>query len=167
MTGIYSIAETIHRQLPSHSNDVTHETVHASVKRQDHIDPKLAEYLNNNPSLVLPLHPFEEEIRSTWKVSPERAEAYQHSKSVLQSSKVQDVAYAGSLGDHKDNEIIEVAEHVFKAGKLFGHNALQSLTHTKTVTKVDGKTAVEESWVGKILEESSMGPFIRELASRR
>lgn len=165
MTGIYAIADTTHRQLPTYTDDVTYETVHVSVDRQHHIDPNLAAILNSNPSLWAPLSPLEEEIKSIWRVSPEKAEAYEHSKLALQPAKEPSGRKPINSIRQEEHKVVEVAEHFFKDGNVVAHrHDVQSVTHSKTVTTGGGGgTSVKENWIGKILEETSMGPFIKEL----
>lgn len=77
LTGVYSLAKTIQRKLPTVTDDITHETVHPSVLEQPHMLPELAENIERNPRLVSSLLPLEEELKRRWTVSPgnERAQA--------------------------------------------------------------------------------------------
>lgn len=75
LTGVYKVAKTIQRTLPTVTDDITHETVHPSVLEQPHVLPQLAENIERNPSLVCSLQPLEEDIRRRWAVVPENAAA--------------------------------------------------------------------------------------------
>ncbi len=99
-------------------------------------------------------------------MSPEKAEAYEHSKLALQPAKEPSDRKPMTSIRREEGEVVEVAEHFFKAGNVLGHrHGVQSVTHSKTVTSTSrsGGTSVKENWIGKILEETSMGPFIKEL----
>ncbi|TFY67145.1 hypothetical protein EVJ58_g1816 [Rhodofomes roseus] len=78
LTGVYSLAKTIQRKLPTVTDDVTHETVHLSVLEQPHILPELAENIQKNPRLICALLPLEEELRHRWHVAAENASAQAH-----------------------------------------------------------------------------------------
>ncbi|PPQ62848.1 hypothetical protein CVT24_000542 [Panaeolus cyanescens] len=78
-TGIFLMASTMDRQLPSMPNDpVTRETIHLSVKSQSKINPRLSKLMEEHPDLVCPLETLEEAARARWPYDPnsERAQAY-------------------------------------------------------------------------------------------
>ncbi|KAG6862356.1 hypothetical protein C0995_011796 [Termitomyces sp. Mi166 len=57
----------IRRPVPTAPNDVTCETIHASVKEQYLSEsPELRDVLAKYPELVMPLLPLEEEVRAIW-----------------------------------------------------------------------------------------------------
>ena len=62
-TGFYALSEKIVRNLPTATDDVTHETIHSSVLR---IPPHLKASIKNNIVIVARLQAFEEEIRKLW-----------------------------------------------------------------------------------------------------
>jgi hypothetical protein len=64
------MTETITRQLPTSTDDVTHETIHPSALRQKQILPQLKTNVDNNPALVTELHPFEQEVKEQWPYVP-------------------------------------------------------------------------------------------------
>ncbi|KDQ63600.1 hypothetical protein JAAARDRAFT_29622 [Jaapia argillacea MUCL 33604] len=72
LSGIYTVAETIQRTIPTSTDDVTHETIHPSVLQQDSINATLQDNITNNPALVVPLAPLEEELRTRWPYRPGR-----------------------------------------------------------------------------------------------
>ncbi|GLB36111.1 putative uncharacterized alpha/beta hydrolase domain (DUF2235) [Lyophyllum shimeji] len=65
-TGIFVLAHTIQRPLPTFPNDVAHETIHASVLEQSTLSPELANVIAKHPELVHPLLPLEEEVKLNW-----------------------------------------------------------------------------------------------------
>ncbi|KAF7347868.1 DUF2235 domain-containing protein [Mycena venus] len=64
--GIYSVAHTIQRPLPTATNSVTHETIHSSVLHQQSLVESLDNVLSQNPQLVVPLQSLEDALRSHW-----------------------------------------------------------------------------------------------------
>ncbi|KNZ78562.1 hypothetical protein J132_00421 [Termitomyces sp. J132] len=65
--GIFVLSRTIRRPVPTTSDDVTCETIHASVKEQCLSGyPELQDALAKHPGLVMPLLPLEEEVRAIW-----------------------------------------------------------------------------------------------------
>ncbi|OSX67522.1 hypothetical protein POSPLADRAFT_1093649, partial [Postia placenta MAD-698-R-SB12] len=80
--GIFSLAKTIQRKIPTAPDETTHETIHPSVLEQkllSEIIPELLENVKKNPGLVAPLLPLEEELKRNWQViqSKENAQGLQ------------------------------------------------------------------------------------------
>jgi len=71
-TGIFMLAEEHVRNLPTKTNDLTHETVHPSVLEQVRLVPQLAKCIQENPPLVCQLLPLEEEMQKNWPYVPEK-----------------------------------------------------------------------------------------------
>ncbi|KAI0068241.1 hypothetical protein BV25DRAFT_1793249 [Artomyces pyxidatus] len=69
-TGIFALADTIRRQLPTHLDPVTHEMIHPSVLKQDTVLPQLQFILKDHPDLVAKLLPLEEEVKVNWNFVP-------------------------------------------------------------------------------------------------
>lgn len=67
VTGIFLLADTVQRQLPSAPGDpITHESIHSSVLRQSSLSPLLSGLLALHPTIVSPLLPLEEEMKAKW-----------------------------------------------------------------------------------------------------
>jgi len=108
-TGVFALAATIHRQLPTETNNITHETIHPSVMRQHTLNKTLLSNLQNNPSLVAKLLPLEEDIKNAWKVSPQRSQAYENQKDHPKAHpRVQDQRspLAKIIGEHSMGAVI-------------------------------------------------------------
>lgn len=71
-TGIFMLAEEHVRNLPTKTDDLTHETVHPSVLEQVRLVPQLVQCIQENPSLVCQLLPLEEEMQKNWPYVPEK-----------------------------------------------------------------------------------------------
>ncbi|KAF8078667.1 hypothetical protein FPV67DRAFT_1466003, partial [Lyophyllum atratum] len=65
-TGVFVLARSIERPIPTCPNDVTRETIHASVLEQEFLSPELANILARHPELVMPLLPLEQEVKLNW-----------------------------------------------------------------------------------------------------
>ncbi|KAI0788471.1 hypothetical protein C8Q75DRAFT_234182 [Abortiporus biennis] len=143
MTGVYTIADKIQRTLPTVTDDVTHETVHASVLQQPQLNPTLQDNIKKNPLLVTPLLPLEEEIRNRWKVNPAKAQKSQKESEVSQQSRKDDfLAQAkGVLG--KGEQVIQ--------------------RFSSSHTEIQSQTTSDGHWIGRVAEEHHVGVVVKEL----
>ncbi|KAI0004139.1 hypothetical protein BJV74DRAFT_763443 [Russula compacta] len=65
-TGIFVLADTIHRQFPTSFNPTTHESIHPSVLTQSAMLPQLRDTLATHPDLIYPLMPLEQQAKQRW-----------------------------------------------------------------------------------------------------
>jgi len=65
-TGIFTLAHTAQRTLPTETDNVTHETIHSSVLHQTSVYASLGIDLSEHPELVAPLLPLEDGLRRHW-----------------------------------------------------------------------------------------------------
>jgi len=65
-TGIFSLADTIQRQIPISFNPVTHESIHPSILEQGVILPQLKSTLATYPDLIGQLMPLEQQAKQQW-----------------------------------------------------------------------------------------------------
>ena len=68
MTGIYSVAESTQRPVPTSTNDVTRETIHPSVLKQKSLSLEVSQAIQGNPSIVPPLSDMEQLVKDHWHV---------------------------------------------------------------------------------------------------
>jgi hypothetical protein len=69
--GIYHLAGTRQRTLPTQTDSVTYEYIHSSVLEQENMQPsELREVVDNNPGIVAPLLPMEARVRQAWSFKP-------------------------------------------------------------------------------------------------
>ena len=88
ITGIFLMADTIKRSLPSVPNDpITHESIHSSVLDQGSVSPVLSGILALHPKIVSPLLPFEEEMKAMWAHDPSSPSALAYKKKLMDQSK--------------------------------------------------------------------------------
>ncbi|KAL0569552.1 hypothetical protein V5O48_012415 [Marasmius crinis-equi] len=74
MTGVFKLALTTERTLPTSNNEVTHETIHPSVLRQSTLTPAVKDLIDKHPELVSKLLPLEEEMKAQWPYVPGKAD---------------------------------------------------------------------------------------------
>ena len=88
-TGIYFLADKIHRSLPSVPDDpVTHESIHSSVLHQSSVSPVLSEILTLHPKIVSPLLPFEVEMKAKWAYDPSSPSTLAYEKKLKDKPKI-------------------------------------------------------------------------------
>ena len=88
LTGIFIMANTVKRPLPSEANDpITHESIHSSVLNQPSVSPVLSEILTSHPRIVPPLLPLEEEMKAKWAYEPSSPTALEYEKKLKDQKK--------------------------------------------------------------------------------
>jgi len=88
VTGIFLLANTVHRPLPAVPNDpITHESIHSSVLHQTSLSPVLSGILASHPNIVSSLLPFEEEMKAKWAYVPSSSSALAYKKQLKDQSK--------------------------------------------------------------------------------
>ncbi len=143
LVGIYSVAESIQRTLPTVTNDVTHEVIHSSVLEQAHVVPELKAILGAHPNLVVPLHPWEVTAKTRW------AHRLQTRLALAAATTVQPV-FATATG-HTQGQ-----DHGSLRDKA--REALKHLAHGDEYKEHVG------NWLGKLVHsESNVGAVVKEL----
>jgi hypothetical protein len=88
LTGIFFMANTVKRPLPSKANDpITNESIHSSVLNQPSLSPVLSGILTSHPKIVPPLLPFEEEMKTMWDYQPSSPTALEYEKKLRDQKK--------------------------------------------------------------------------------
>lgn len=89
--GIFVLANTVQRPLPSVPNDpITHESIHSSVLHQPSVSPVLSGILTLHPKIVAPLLPFEEEMKVKWAYDPSSHLPLAYEKKLKDQKKLKD-----------------------------------------------------------------------------
>jgi hypothetical protein len=89
LMGIFRLADTVIRPLPSVPNDpVTHESIHSSVLHQKPVSPVLSGILSLHPTIVSPLLPLEEEMKVKWAYDPSSPSALAYEKTLKDQPKI-------------------------------------------------------------------------------
>jgi len=155
------------REPPTSSNPITNESVHPSVLMQGAISPQLTNSLATHPDLVCQLMPLEEQAKQRWSYVP-------GNNSMEDEPDVTDTV----------TEVTKVAEEVtvvrrqsFIARTLKGLRGFREgdqivqsdsvavgivVQHTDS-TASGSLTSGERDWLSRLMQETSLGHFIRDL----
>ncbi|CAK5280206.1 unnamed protein product [Mycena citricolor] len=68
--GVFALAKTIQRKLPTETDNITHEMIHASVIQQKTLTSAISADLAAHPELIAPLAPLEDALRHNWSLLP-------------------------------------------------------------------------------------------------
>jgi hypothetical protein len=151
-TGIYILADTIQRQIPTSFNPVTHESIHPSIFEQSAILPQLKHTLATFPDLVGQLMPLEEQAKQQWPHI-----LGQHMKEDTMNS-VECRTPGGTAG-------VRYGSIVSRLVKSFGKDdttrSLGTLSQRRDPTR---RMSIDENgWLSRLVQETSLGVFIRDL----
>jgi hypothetical protein len=108
-TGVFALADSQNRPLPSTPSDSTRQTIHPSALRCKSLRPDLSTLVQTKPDLVWKLLPLEELVQKSWTYNPNRLpkseeaketakEEVQAQKSFVDSFKQRTSGIFGSLG---------------------------------------------------------------------
>ncbi|PSS37677.1 hypothetical protein PHLCEN_2v501 [Hermanssonia centrifuga] len=154
MTGIYSIANSIQRTIPTTTNDITHETIHPSVLKQRQLKPELLQDVQNNPALIWTLLPLEEQMKDNWQVKRAMTASEESGDNAKKSHRTL-------------KHILHTAQEVAKDGSQIGHALYYSVTHKESDTGDQREGPLDEQHLsGELFEGHSMGVLIRELVGK-
>lgn len=146
------------RQLPTKTDDVTHETIHPSVLEQVHINPQLRESIRNNPLLVCSLLPLEEDMKRSWPYVP--------GKNVQTDSK--DSAHVESATGTEPTILWSTTTEFLSVGTQLGTEIIKEVltrgSASKSTNGVTGKQSSATSWLINFAHESRAGAVLREIA---
>jgi hypothetical protein len=159
-TGVFVLADSIHRQLPTSFDPITHESIHPSVLMQGAIPPQLAKALATHSELICQLMPLEQQAKQQWPYAPGNHSHWNGVADVIETEVV--------------NEVTVVRRHsfIYRAVKSLrrrprdGDRTVQSKTTGISVQRPDSTaslTAGERSWLLRLMQETSVGDFIRDL----
>ncbi|KAH9950393.1 hypothetical protein B0H21DRAFT_723255 [Amylocystis lapponica] len=140
ITGIFSIATTIQRKLPTNTNNVTHETIHPSVLMQQSLIPALADDLRAHPGVVGSLLPLEIELKANWPYVP--------GKGVTAAQTLQDPLARIVTKDNLVNQAVK---------------DIKPDNHNHADAPHGAHFAAQKRWLHRHSEETSMGSLVKEL----
>ncbi|KIJ21793.1 hypothetical protein PAXINDRAFT_105288 [Paxillus involutus ATCC 200175] len=160
-TGIFVLALENTRQLPTKTDDVTHETIHPSVLQQDHLVPQLQQNIQKNPSLVCSLLPLEEEMKKNWPYVP--------GKNIPKDSKGS--AQVESATNAKVTFLWSATKEIVSVGTELGTEIVKEVqTQVATSTSTDGAVRGQSStttWLTNLAHESHVGAVLKEIAKHQ
>jgi uncharacterized protein (DUF2235 family) len=157
-TGVFVLADTTQRQPPTSFNPITHESIHPSVLMQSAIPQQLTNTLATHPDLICQLMPLEQQAKRYWPYAPGK-----HSW----------IGAADATDTEMKNEATVVRRQSFiaravKSMKRRARGHVQSQSVGMPVQRPDSEsmaslTPSEKSWVLRLMQETSLGDFIRDL----
>lgn len=157
-TGIFALSLENTRQLPTKTDDVTHETIHPSVLERDHMVPQLRENIQKNPLPVCSLLPLEEEMKKSWPYVP--------GKNVPRDSA--ESTQVKSATAVETTVLWSATQEVLNVGTQFGTEIIKTVQAQVGVTQstngAAGKQSSTTSWLMSLAHESHVGAVLKELA---
>ncbi|KAH7883544.1 hypothetical protein F5I97DRAFT_1893739 [Phlebopus sp. FC_14] len=150
-TGIFVLAETNVRKLPTETNTSTHETVHPSVLEQIHLIPQLQQNIQKNSTLVCSLLPLEIEMKKNWPYVPGKYDR----KISRGSTQVEPISKATFLWT--------ATKEVVAASTDFGHEIYKEIaTRVETSTDDRGRQSSSSTWLTRTALENQVGTALKD-----
>ena len=159
-TGVFVLADSVHRQPPTSFDPITHESIHPSVLMQGVIPLQLANTLTTHPELICQLMPLEQQAKQQWPYVPGN-----HSR----RNGVADVIYTEVV---KEVTVVRRHSFIYRAVKSLRRRprdddrTVQSKTTGIPAQRPDSTASLtvgERSWLLRLMQETSVGDFIRDL----
>ena len=152
-TGIFFLADTIHRQIPTSFDPVTHESIHPSILEQCAILPQLKSTLATYPDLIGQLMPLEQRAKQQW---PNISGQQEDTMNVAESQTPEGTAVVcrGSI-------ISRAVKSLRRPRRDDPTPSIGTLSQRRNPT---GRMTVDEKgWLLRLVQETSAGAFIRDL----
>lgn len=156
MTGLFSIAETIQRTLPTSTNDVTHEQIHSSVLQQQNPIPQVTQIIEANPDIIAPLSPLEQHVRLSWRVTHAPTESSEEDP--------------GNGTSHSElSQLLHAAKSTLKSGENIGRALFHAATHKESTAAPFSQqdNNAQTSMMQKLLQEHSMGAVFKDILGQK
>jgi hypothetical protein len=135
LRGIYRLAGTIQRTLPTKTDDVTHEFVHPSVLEQENIQPlELQQSVDSNPAIVTSLLPIEQRVRESWPLKPGESRAQFTAKG--------DLKVAGVDVDKHGHGLHNLGHKLLRAGEAALH-----ILEPERMHQEGGEPVYDATWI--------------------
>ncbi|KAI6136605.1 hypothetical protein F5141DRAFT_994649 [Pisolithus sp. B1] len=153
-TGVFILAKENTRQLPSKTDQTTHETVHPSVLEQVHLVPQLVKNIQANPSLVCRLLPLEEQMKRDWAYDPTKGKLVEPKYEVSTNSLWR--ASEGVISAHAEFE-----QRIYERIRTdqVTTDTRRSGTQILAVESDSGLDA--DGWLTRLTHESHVGSMLR------
>jgi hypothetical protein len=156
-TGVFVLANTIQRRLPTSVDPVTHESIHPSVLMQSAILPQLANTMAAHPNLVCQLMPLEQQAREQWSPAPGE-HPLSSAADVMKAEVANKVTVVG-----RQSFIARVVKSLKRRIRGDHHNIQKTRTLDRHTDSTASLTTGERRWLLRLTQESSLGAFIRDL----
>lgn len=160
LTGIYSIATTIQRKLPTTPDTRTNETFHPSILQQATPPGAVQVAIAQYPELLEHLMPLEEQLKQTWPYVPEVNGDGTHNTADSHDYQAVKATWAGG----KRLSILDKAkEALMRRTRSEGSDEkVPTLARSADTTAVNSTT----DWVKRWIEQSSFGDFAHEILGK-
>ena len=154
-TGIFFLADSIQRQIPTSFNPVTHESIHPSVLEQGIILPQLKNTLATYPDLIGQLMPLEQLAKQQWpRVSGQRTKG--NTMIVAESQTL-----GGTTVVRRGSIISRTVRSLRRPRRDDTTRSIGTLSQRRDPT---GRMTIDEKgWLSRLVQETSIGVFIRDL----
>jgi len=154
-TGIFFLASTIQRQMPTSFSPVTRESIHPSILEQSVILPELKNTLAAYPDLISQLMPLEEQAKQQWPhISGQRMK-----EEIVKATENQ--MAGGTVVVRRWSTISRVVKGLRRPRRDDTPRLIGALSQHRDPT---GLTAIDEKgWLSRLVQETSLGVFIRDL----
>lgn len=161
-TGIFALADTVKRQLPTAWNPVTHETIHSSVLKQDAILPHLKEILDKHPELVALLMPLEEELKVNWHFNADSVKTDSTTKK-KKGNKTVKVADTPTLSRNK-SLLARTRDAIMRRTRSDSSATQAPPTVSKLARRDSSKPGeLQNGLLSKISDETNFGALVRQI----
>lgn len=167
------LSDVMQRQPPTSSNPITHESIHPSVLMQDAISPQLTNTLATHPDLVCQLMPLEEQAKQHWTYVPGRNSLNSSDIDVMDT--VTEVAREVTVVRRQSfisrtvkslrkrvrggDQIVQLQSKSESVGMLVQFSERSGSDSTAS----ESLTLGERDWLSRLMQETSLGHFIRDL----
>ncbi|KAJ3557735.1 hypothetical protein NM688_g1306 [Phlebia brevispora] len=143
ISGLYLLANTCQRTIPTETDAVTHEYIHPSALRQEKVNPEVLRVVQDNPEIIWQLLPLEQVVKDNWHVIREPSDIQQKSKD--------------------EETVVKLLTTVKQDIVKTGHNVMAKVTHSQTSTTTTTTRDPRANLLIRAMNESNMGSLVRNL----
>lgn len=154
-TGIFFLADTIKRKIPTSFKPVTHESIHPSVLEQGAVLPQLKNTLATYPALISQLTPLEQQAKQQW---PHISGQYMNGDTI---NVAESLAPGGTTVVRRGTIISWAVKSLRRPRRDDTRRSIGTLSQRQDPTR--RMTVDEKGWLVRLVQETSLGVFIRDL----
>lgn len=153
------------RQPPTSYNPITHESIHPSVLMQGVISPQLTNTLAAHSDLVCQLMPLEEQAKQHWPYVPGKNSTGNTDVmgTVMEVAKDVTVMRRQSFITRTVKSLRKRVRGGDQTVQTQSVGMLVQLSESSNSTVSESLTLEERDWLSRLMEETSLGHFIRDL----
>lgn len=164
-TGIFMFSDVMRRQPPTSYNPITHESIHPSVLMQGVISPQLTNTLATHPDLVCQLMPLEEQAKQHWPYVPGKnsTDDTDVMGTVMEVAEEDTVVRRLSFITRTVKSLRKRVRGGDQTVETQSVGMLVQLSERSDSTASEPLTSEERDWLSRLMQETSLGHFIRDL----